>query len=180
MIMFVLFDVLPDVPSRVLHLWGVDPLMEENPPSEQFAQAQYSGFYSLLFLMNAANGRLQNTSLWIITSNTQAVTGAETLHPEKATVLGACRVLPQENIGLNCHYIDVVWPQDDERQLNWLTNQLLAEFMQQTQASITAYRGDTRWEQIYEPVYLEAINSPVLRQKGVYLITGGWVPLAQF
>ena len=168
-----LLKALPTSPTQIVHLWGVNPLAMSDSPAERFAQAQQLGFHSLLFLIKAIDQYSKDLSIWAITSNAQPVTGAETLFPEKVTTLGACRVIPQENLNITCHYIDVAWLQDNEWQMAWLADQLIAEFVQKPGDLVVAYRGNRRWKQIYEPVYLEAVDKPVLRQNGVYLITGG-------
>jgi NADP-dependent 3-hydroxy acid dehydrogenase YdfG len=56
-----------------------------------------------------------------------------------------------------------------------LLEQLLAELKVHDSEKLIAYRGLNRWVQIFEPVRFEEteIEKPRLRDKGVYLITGG-------
>jgi hypothetical protein len=84
-------------PHFVMHLWG---LSREVAGSclDRLDEAQARGFYSLLFLAQAL-GRAdfrQPLAVAVVTNHMQEVVGGDLLCPEKATVLGACRVVPQE------------------------------------------------------------------------------------
>ncbi len=168
-----LFAALPATPNHMVHLWGIDPLADNDDPAMRFSQAQQLGFYSLLSLIKGMGNYAEELSLWAITSNAQSVTGAEAICPEKATVLGECLVIPQENLNITCHYVDIEWPQGSAWQTTWLADQLVTEFTQKTIDLAVAYRHNKRWAQTYEPLYLKAVDKTPLRQNGVYLITGG-------
>nr|QEO74273.1 short-chain dehydrogenase/reductase SDR [uncultured bacterium] len=105
----------------------------------------------------------------------QEVSGEESLCPEKAIVLGPCRVIPKEFPNLTCRSIDVVLPKSGIRPESRLIEQLLAEVTAQSSDQVVAYRGSHRWAQAFEPVRLDggARRGRRLREKGVYLITGG-------
>jgi len=160
-------------PGRIAHLWGVTardgaPLTLEH--------RQDHGFYSLLFLAQALGSRNADgeVALTVVTSGLAEVSGEGRLDPEKATVLGPCRVIPQEYPGLSCRNVDVrvaehgTWP---DEQIDWL----LAECNDRAGEPIVAYRGRERWVQALEAVRLEAREPRRgrLRDRGVYLITGG-------
>ncbi|HVR09224.1 MAG TPA: KR domain-containing protein, partial [Thermoanaerobaculia bacterium] len=74
--------------------------------------AQERGFYSLLALARALGGlpfsgaerRLQLT---VVTDGLFEVAGGEPLRPEKATLLGPCRVLPQEQPAVSCTVVEL-------------------------------------------------------------------------
>ncbi len=168
-----LLTALPTLPTHIVHLWSIDSVITNDLSTVRFTQAQQSGLYSLLFLMKAIGNRPEMLSIWTITSNAQPVTGVETLCPEQATLLGMCRVIPQEMLNITCHYVDIAWPPTHTWQKDWLAVQLAAELAQETHDLAVAYRGNKRWIQVYEPLYLKTADKPVLRQHGVYLITGG-------
>ena len=164
-------------PNMIMHLWGVTP--DEGMPSGtvHLKQALYLSFYSLLFLSRAQGNQNITHSLQIavVTSNIQEVTGEEVLSPEKATVLGPCKVIPQEYSNITCRNIDIVVPESGK----WMReqmDQLIAELPSSKPSElIVAYRGNHRWVQTFEAVQLNSKGEHPsrLREGGVYLITGG-------
>ena len=109
----------------------------------------------------------------VVTSGVQDVTGEEALRPEQATVLGPCKVIPQEYPGLACRSVDLVaadaagW--DDAS-----AAQLLRELRAGGDDKVVAYRGGRRWVDSHEawPLPPVAGRPPRLREGGVYLVTG--------
>jgi acyl transferase domain-containing protein/thioesterase domain-containing protein/acyl carrier protein len=166
-------------PQTIIHLWTVTPNLDSELGLEFLDKSQNLGFYSLLFLTQALGKQNFTDALQIgvVSNHLQAVTGDEVLRPEKATVLGTVKVIPQEYPNISCRSIDIVL-QDElgTRQADKLIEALLAEFMPQKPSDLViAYRGQHRWVQTFEPVRLEQQTSEThkLRDKGVYLITGG-------
>jgi acyl transferase domain-containing protein/thioesterase domain-containing protein len=172
-------------PGRVLHLWSVTgggPASREG--REQFARAQETGFYSLLFLTQALikaglakppSGHGRPLQLQVVSDNVHRVTGGEVLRPEKATVIGTCKSVPQEYPGISCLSVDVTLPEAGTWQESRLLDSLLAELTAEPSNAVVAYRGADRWVQTFEPVRLEAeAGRPArLREHGVYMLTGG-------
>ncbi|PMB26517.1 hypothetical protein CEN47_15865 [Fischerella thermalis CCMEE 5319] len=166
------------LPKKIVHLWSVTPNSDEELEIEKIEQAQTKGFYSLLFLAQAL-GRQEITDevqITVISNKLQPVTGSEELCPEKATLLGPIKVISQEYSNLNCRSIDVILPEHGSWQEEKLVEQLLAELKVPDSEKAIAYRGTNRWVQTFEPVRFEKakIEKPRLREKGVYLITGGF------
>jgi acyl transferase domain-containing protein len=164
------------LPNRIVHFWSVTPIGGGESGVEGVDQAQETGFYSLLFLAQALGKQNLTNELQItvVSNNIQSVTGVEALCPEKATVLGPIKVIPQEYPNITCRSIDVFLPNQGSWQEEKLIDQLLAEITSQSDELVIAYRGNQRWVQTFEPVRLEeAKETPRLRQGGVYLITGG-------
>ena len=165
--------------EQVVHLWSVT---DRNEVAE-LESMEERGFYSLLFLAQALGKQVLSESfeeekkadrvhITVVSNNMQSVTGDEELQPEKAMVLGPCRVIGQEYPHINCQSIDVVL--DGPRQQATIVKQLFAELLSESAERIVAYRGRYRWVQTYEHVKLDRNPMPVrLRQHGVYLITGG-------
>jgi NADP-dependent 3-hydroxy acid dehydrogenase YdfG len=92
--------------------------------------------------------------------------------------VGLCNVVAQEFSGIRCRLIDVdcARPQSFRRKL--LIEQLLNEMTLDCPQGMVCYRNGLRWIQSFEklPVEAESLNSAssvVLRQNGVYLLTGG-------
>ncbi|MEH2082692.1 MAG: SDR family NAD(P)-dependent oxidoreductase [Nostoc sp.] len=161
-------------PTTIAHLWSVTPL--ETTLRLETADTQETGFYSLLFLAQALGKNFTDElQIIVVSNNMQEVAGDELLCPEKATLLGPVRVIPQEYPNINCRSVDVVIPES----VNWneqkLVDQLLVELQTHTYERVVAYRGFHRWVQNFEPMRLDEspLETPRLRQGGVYLITGG-------
>jgi non-ribosomal peptide synthase protein (TIGR01720 family) len=171
--------------ERVVHLWSVTGSDGEDA---EFESIQERGFYSLLFLAQALGKQVLSESLdeeqkaeriqiTVVSNNMQSVSGEEELQPEKATVLGPCRVIGQEYPHINCRSIDVVLHGSRPDQHAAIVSQLIDELLSENAEKIVAYRGRYRWVQTYEHVKLDRPESsamPVrLRDHGAYVITGG-------
>ena len=97
----------------------------------------------------------------------------EFLLPEKALLLGPCRVIPQEYFQLACRIVDVESQSVDEIVDVRLVKQILAESQTDPVESVVAYRGPHRWIQYFEPIACPEPIRSCVRQNGVYVITGG-------
>ncbi len=161
-----------NLPQKVLHLWSLS-IDDKELSAEEFRQAQSYGFYSLIFLAQALDKQqiIDQIHITVISNNLQSVTGEESLCPEKATLLAACKVISQEYPHLICQSIDLVLPSDSWKSER-LVEQCLTEIATKSTDSAIAYRGNHRWSQSFAAIRLEPNQIP-LRQKGTYLITGG-------
>jgi acyl transferase domain-containing protein len=150
-------------PDAIAHFWGVT----RTRPA--FARAQERGFHSLLHLARALGGHrpAQPMTLSVVTTNLFDVRGDETVHPEKATILGPCKVIPQERPHLRFRAIDVA---SADASAELLHDELLADIDE----TVVALRGRHRWVQAFEPRPLERRDgAALLVPGGCYLITGG-------
>ena len=169
------------IPNRVLHLWSVTRPDNRGSGVDLSERHQNLGFYSLLFLAQAiGEGDITDPlRVEVISSNMQEVTGEEVLCPEKATILGPCKVIPKEYPNITCRSIDIYLPETGD----WgegtdgspLTDRLVSELIAPPSDIVLAYRGNYRWVQAFESVRLEGAveETKRLREGGVYLITGG-------
>lgn len=175
-------------PEKFLHLWSVTPDEADAPPVpppatlDALDNSLVRGFDSLMLLAQSLgeDGTDAPLEIVVVTNNMQSLTGEETLMPEKATVLGLCKVLALEYPNLACRSVDIVLPEGSSRQATSLSEKLLAEmFAGPVDAAAVAYRGAHRWVQIFEPLpralpkNRKAQTPPLLRERGVYLLTGG-------
>jgi len=91
-----------ELPQRILHLRSLE--------GDQGGEADL-GFYSLLALAQALSELAPESRVGlhvgVVTSGVADVLGEETLVPERATILGPCRVLPQEVPGVTCTVVDL-------------------------------------------------------------------------
>ncbi|MEH1940521.1 MAG: beta-ketoacyl synthase N-terminal-like domain-containing protein [Nostoc sp.] len=166
-----------NLPTKIVHLWSITSKIHTVSEVEWLEQVQEKGFYSLLFLAQALGKlNLKNEfQITVISNNMQSVTGEEILYPEKATLLGAVKVIPQEYSNIRCRSIDLVLPLEGSFQEDKLINSLLNELTTATSDLMIAYRGNNQWVQTFEPIQLNEtkVETSRLREKGVYLITGG-------
>lgn len=164
------------LPYRIVHLWSVTPRLDGLSTADAYEETQARGFYSLLYLAQAL-GELPgaNARIEIVSNHLQAVIGDEEVSPLKATVLGPSLVIPDEYPDISCRSVDVVLPELDGSAESTLVDQLIAELERETQDRVVAYRGPHRWVQDFEQVPLPPANGtpPQLRDRGIYLITGG-------
>jgi acyl transferase domain-containing protein/aryl carrier-like protein len=157
-------------PDRVVHLRSLG-----GEPAEADG-----GFLPLLSLVQElarqplaepAPGCVQ---LRVVTTGLQAVERGETVaSPGLATLLGPVRTLPLEHPEIGCAAIDVELPADAEER-DRLAELLIAEALGPAAEPVVALRGEERWIERFEPLPLRHAGARLpLRQRGVYLITGG-------
>ena len=159
----------------VLHLWGTvgkaSPAGGGGIPED----IHFNGLYSLIFLVQAFSRHAvdHHLRLSVITNDVHSVTGGEKLSPEKAAVLGACKVIPMEYANIFCQHIDVA-SADIEKKKENLAEKILAEIGAQKPALSVGLRGVYRWLPALEKVAPEEGGDRVwLEDRGTYLITGG-------
>ncbi|MCX6579229.1 MAG: amino acid adenylation domain-containing protein [Candidatus Aminicenantes bacterium] len=165
-------------PRRILHLWQLTPVKNRPLDIDTVEEYLYTGFYSLLNIARALGkvntGDLSPTQIDVVANHMQEVTGDELLCPAKAAILGPVKVIPQEYPHLRCRCIDIVFPDgQEEPMLSRLLTELAYEIPDPT--AVVTYRHRHRWVQGFEPIRLPEPPgpSPRLKEKGVYLITGG-------
>jgi acyl transferase domain-containing protein/acyl carrier protein len=158
------------LPRHVLHVWGVEAVGEDGFAAQQ--RCQKLGFYSLLFLAQALGANDAPVRISVVTEGVHAVGAGDPVYPEKALVLGPCRVIPDEIAQITCRNVDVVLPDGD---CQALAATLLTELDGAARETVVAYRGGERWTEVFQPLRLPArAGTPArLRHGGVYLITGG-------
>lgn len=164
------------LPQVIVHFWTLTADEPDRPSPGCFEELQQRGFYSLLFLGQALAGYGDHPlHVAVVSNHVQQVTGEDVVSPEKATVLGPCKVLPQEHRHITCRSIDVVLHQSSSRQADELVDRLVAELLWEPADPIVAYRGQRRWRPVWQAVRVDhADRLPGrLREGGVYLITGG-------
>ncbi len=146
-------------PCTLVHFWALKP----------DASAEVSrGFFELLELGKAIAARKSRdpVELVIVTTELQSVCGEDTEGPERAALLGACRVLQAELPGVSCRAVDLEAGD---------AAALLVEELGVQGEDVVALRGGRRWVQTLAPVQLPVQSQPLggLREGGTYLITGG-------
>ncbi|UCH95453.1 MAG: SDR family NAD(P)-dependent oxidoreductase [Candidatus Aminicenantes bacterium] len=166
------------IPERIIHLWSVTACdINIKDPGQRYDKIQALGFYSLMYLVQAIGKQnyKHHVQIAVITNGMHWVTGDEALCPEQATILGAVKVIPLEYSHIRCCSIDINLRPTENRRHTALVDQLLLELLNQFTEPILAYRNNTRWIQVVEPVPLENRGHIPSRLKkgGIYLVTGG-------
>ncbi|MDR0703176.1 MAG: SDR family oxidoreductase [Azoarcus sp.] len=156
--------------ARVCHLWSLgrsEPARTlERSLASVMALAQALGAASL-----PGSGRA--VSLVVVANGLEDVTGGEAVFPEKATLLGFCKVLSQELPALDCRLIDVPANTGSIESSAQAIRRIGIEMLSGTNEYVVAYRGMHRWLKHYESVARPVGPEQRLRKQGVYLITGG-------
>jgi amino acid adenylation domain-containing protein len=165
-----------EAPEVVLHLWSVSGPSAASGLAEA-ERALDLGLVTMMHLARALGAGAPDrvVRVGILSDGMQEVAGEGLPHPEKAPLLGPCRVAPVEYPNLRCRSLDLAvrpageW---DEREIeDWLFDLADAGSVE----PVVAYRGGERFVQSVEPLRLEGRGeAPLrLRQGGCYLITGG-------
>jgi NAD(P)-dependent dehydrogenase (short-subunit alcohol dehydrogenase family)/acyl carrier protein len=129
------------------------------------------GFYSLIYLARALAAMDCARSIDVVSSAVQSVVGDEPLCPERAAVIGACRVIPQEMPSLSVRHIDVPIPIEGASSVELLASELAARA--EPKATAIAHRGGRRWVESFAPFTPTEPARSLLRRNGTYLVTGG-------
>jgi len=151
-------------PRRILYFWSIT----ESDASLQVVQERC--LFSLLWLIQAV-GRQAETEplhLSVVANDLYLVENTDRVTPEKALLLGMCKVIPLEYPYISCQSIDL-YPHENVLALEML----IAECVHKSKSKEVAYRGRHRWVPSYEPLRLPNPEAPPVRPGGVYLITGG-------
>ncbi|MDQ7957760.1 MAG: SDR family NAD(P)-dependent oxidoreductase [Pseudomonadota bacterium] len=163
---------LPSKPVRVCCLWSFDDGCEALAPEAQLER----GFHSLLALVQALGALGHPSSLTVLASRTEDLTGEDPLSPEAATLFGLCKSAGQEYPHLACRLVDALAPMAGSPAEARLARAIAAEMRHAGhEATPVAYRGAHRWVKRYEPMphVPGAAEAQRLRRSGVYLVTGG-------
>ena len=164
-----------DIPCEIIHLWSITYKDQGEAREIVFNDIQEKGFYSLLFLAQAlgAENVTHRLQIWVVTNYSQAIESRDRTYPEKATMLGPCKVIPQEYRNITCRYIDMDIADLEPTARFKVANQLLAELNASSSDMIIGYRNHQRWVQTFEQVRLDDNTVKSLRKNGVYIIIGG-------
>lgn len=172
------------IPQEIVHLWGVTK--EEKGLSDYneeylsyYEENSHVVFYSLVYLMQAMKEiRPDNTlGIHIVTNYMQKVVCEKTIYPEKAMALGLSKVIGQEYTNVTCRSIDIddLWVDGGSYLGETFEERLVSEFVNGSRDTVVAYRDNSRWIQAFEKLPQEGFKNSqaVLKDNGVYLITGG-------
>jgi len=166
-------NVLPD---RIIHGWGMTG-ENNNPLGIKSFDEQYLGFYSLFYTVKAIGKQnfIKAIDITVLTDHLHEVVGGELLCPAKSTIMGLINSIPQEYPGIRCSNIDILCPEPGTFEEEALIDTLCRELTSGCDEHVVAIRSRNRWVRLFEPLHLgaEVKDCAKLREKGVYLVTGG-------
>ena len=176
-------------PGPIVHAWTVTADADLERGLAFYEASLRTGYRSLIALvraLTAANMEQLPISLGVVSNHLQSVTGEELLSPEKALVLGPCRVIPSEFLHMQSMSIDLETPPSGGalpdvvdsilRDVAAIPHPDPSEPLTEPFRATVAYRGRHRWERFFDRVRLP-LPDPArvpLRDRGVYMITGGF------
>ena len=166
-------DWAPDV---VVHGWGVTGGEAAAAPAGGERALLDRCFYSLLSLAQALSRGMPEKEMRIevVADMAQRVSDRDPVCALKGTTIGLCLVIPQEMPAFICRHLDVAHD-PDEASREATAGQVLSEMSCAPSDASVAYRSGRRWVRRYQPVELPApsVADLPLRERGLYLITGG-------
>ncbi len=96
-----------NLPTRVLHTWAALPAGNAG----DFGTPDLCYYSLLAFARAAAEAPVTHPMhLTAVTAGLYDVNGTETIDPDKAVILGPCRVIPKEYPNIECRIVDVHLP----------------------------------------------------------------------
>ena len=167
--------------QKIVHMWSLMAGGSNRPGRESFDACLAPGFYSLLLLVQALDRHnlaqkvtapgdgAAPLEIVVVTNGLYTVSGEEEICPERAAILGLVKTIPQEYGNIACRHVDLAdLTAETARHLS-------AEITAENRDLTVAYRGRRRWRQGFEALRLEggADSRLRLRERGVYLVTGG-------
>ncbi|WP_406492314.1 SDR family oxidoreductase [Streptomyces sp. NBC_00846] len=154
--------------ERVVHLWTLGDIDADDDESTDDETVR-RGLHTVVALARAADelGRL-DWELDLVTAGVHQVLDGTEVRPAAATLVGPSLVVPLEYPGISTRLIDAL--------PGVQAASVAAELRRPRADLMVALRGARRWVPRYEslhPADPEAVAEDLLREEGVYLITGG-------
>lgn len=166
-----------DSVEMIAYLWDIAPAGNSRSAYSPDGEVIGGGFYSLLFLAQALEKEqvVNPVTISVISNNIHNVTSEEVIDPDRAAMLGICKVIPQEYPNISSRCVDVVLPEPETYQAEKLADHLLVELNSTSREIAIAYRGNQRWVQGFKPLRVggEAKSPAIIRDRGVYIVSSG-------
>ena len=165
------------LPADVVHLWTLAPKSPQAGPVARFERVRDRAFRSLFHLARALGRRgfESKACIHVISNGMQEVAGEGIFAPLAALLLGTCRVAASEMPSLRLRSIDLHVPEAASGLDLDVARRILAELVSEAPDDLVALRGRERLVAHVAPLRLPARHGGPswLRERGVYLITGG-------
>ena len=164
--------------DRVVHLWCMDPATHPDNLADRLARTDdelAKGFYTLLYTVQELSARqgARPLQLDVVARGIHPIgTTAQEILPERALLLGPTLVVPQDLPFVSARSVDITGLAPDA-----LADELADELLCRPEDRAVAFAAGQRWTRSYERYALAAVSADTLprrlRDRGVYLITGG-------
>ncbi|MDQ2093166.1 type I polyketide synthase [Rhodalgimonas zhirmunskyi] len=165
-------------PTKIAHFWLVTDGEGHRPGSSFFHRNQEQGFYALLFLAQAMGAAdWGDLDLVAITTGAAEWKGRGPDYPEKLTLRGPIKVIGREMPGVRAVTLDVELPAKragKRGDMGALCDLVLEELFATPRDPVAVLRGGRRYAQVFRKAALPEAQGDLIRDEGVYLITGGF------
>jgi phthiocerol/phenolphthiocerol synthesis type-I polyketide synthase E len=171
-------DVAARPVDRIVHLWCAEPLADSDDLDGRLAsndEELSKGFYTLLYAVQELSIRqgARPLQLDVVAAGIHPVGGKpEDIVPERALLLGPTLVIPQDLPFVSSRSIDITG-----LPTSTLIEEVCDELHSPPDDRAVAFAVGQRWVRAYERYDLPAVSADTtprrLRERGVYLITGG-------
>ena len=164
-------------PDIAVHAWMLG--LEGGRGAEDWEACSRLGWkaiQSLLRAFAASHGGSRPLTLAVLADGTQCVLGNDGLSPEKAAALGPCLVAPAEYANVRSLSIDME-PDAGGAALESAVHDILSVPAGEGAgegAGVMAYRAGFRWLQDFAMARPLPGAAQLLKEKGTYLVTGGF------
>ncbi len=131
----------------------------------------------LLLLQTAQSARVRFAQAEFLFDELVDVSGESVEDSQRAVVEGLAQMLPAEFAGLPVRILDP-GPLSFASDIGHVNPVVLDAVSSEIRTipvhgQVVAYRGRTRWQQVWQPIQLESRTTSKLRTGGTYVITGG-------
>lgn len=155
--------------TQMIHMLSIGSDMQMSDGSERFKQLKQRGVNSLFYFIHAflQQRPSDHVELVIISEYVnKVISHTEQIIPENAALFGLGKVIGAEYSNIKCRAIDI----DDSVEADLLWSELKTD----TQLYQIAYRRKQRFvESITKSEFPEPSKNMVIKDNGLYLITGG-------
>jgi acyl transferase domain-containing protein len=164
-----------DPPKKITVVHGLTAVARPPDLTEDQCPQRWldDGFHAALASLQHTARLLPTTAvdLVIVTTDMQDVAGLGRVEPAKAAVLGLVKVAHMEFEAVRCRSVDFA----GDASPDLAARQLIAEITSGGAGEQVAYRGRKRWAWSFADISVTAPPGapPVLKERGVYLVTGG-------
>jgi phthiocerol/phenolphthiocerol synthesis type-I polyketide synthase E len=154
------------MPERVVYGWPLDTTADGD-----LLAAQDRIFFGLLHFVQAVIAADADTTVHIdvLTGGCHGVLGGDIRHPEHATVAGMVLTAGHESAAVSLRHLDCDLDDIDAQQIR----DVLRRDPATTANRPLALRRGRLWARSFDATSIAAAPSRMLRDRGVYLITGG-------
>jgi amino acid adenylation domain-containing protein len=166
-----LLEALGAPPEHMLHAWTVTPGTRD--VEDGLARRRALAFDSLLYLAQACERRAPEAPLRldVLSNRAQRLPGDPPPEPWKALLLGPVKVLAQEQPNVAARSLDLSWDGAGAPEAGAVLDDVLAELAAPLSERVVVWRGGQRYVPALAPV--TGGGAPALRERGVWLVTGG-------